>query len=358
MGYEIDFLPVGDGEQSGDAIALRFGNLYGNRSEQTVVVIDGGFKESGMELVQHIRKYYGTDRVDLVVSTHPDTGHVSGLEMVLTELEVGCLWMHQPWEHWAAVAKLPQNVSGGDNGVNEVLRRSIQALRKLERIAQAKQIPICEPFAGRRDASGCFRVLGPTLDFYESLLPHFGATPGEDSSNLIKKAFRQMGEFVQIIAERWDYETLDDKGETLAENNSSTILLLTVDNRNLLFTGDAGIPALTEAIARLESEGFDFSTITFIQVPHHGSKQNVGPSILNRLVGPKQREDRQIKSTFVSVSKEGEPNHPAKKVTNAFRRRGAPVHPTQGATKLHHYNAPDRGWSSSIPLPFYVQVEK
>ena len=27
IGYEIDFLAVGDGEKSGDAIALRFGNL-------------------------------------------------------------------------------------------------------------------------------------------------------------------------------------------------------------------------------------------------------------------------------------------------------------------------------------------
>jgi hypothetical protein len=27
IGYEIDFLPVGEGEKSGDAIALRWGNL-------------------------------------------------------------------------------------------------------------------------------------------------------------------------------------------------------------------------------------------------------------------------------------------------------------------------------------------
>ena len=42
MGLEIDFLSVGEGEKSGDAIALRYGNLFGPRSEQTVLVIDGG----------------------------------------------------------------------------------------------------------------------------------------------------------------------------------------------------------------------------------------------------------------------------------------------------------------------------
>ncbi len=56
MGYEIDFMPVGEGEKSGDAIALRFGNLNGNRSEYKVVVVDAGFKESGgNELVAHIK---------------------------------------------------------------------------------------------------------------------------------------------------------------------------------------------------------------------------------------------------------------------------------------------------------------
>ena len=99
MGYEIDFLPVGNGEKSGDAIALRFGNLRGSREEQTVVVVDGGFKDSGEKLINHIKTYYDTDRVDIVVSTHPDDDHTNGLIVVLEELDVGCLWMHLPWNH-------------------------------------------------------------------------------------------------------------------------------------------------------------------------------------------------------------------------------------------------------------------
>ncbi|MFI1955905.1 hypothetical protein ACH437_29400 [Streptomyces xinghaiensis] len=38
MGYEIDFLPVGEESKGGDAIALRYGNLYGSRRELTVIV--------------------------------------------------------------------------------------------------------------------------------------------------------------------------------------------------------------------------------------------------------------------------------------------------------------------------------
>jgi hypothetical protein len=60
MGYEIDFLPVGEESKGGDAIALRYGNLYGSRDEQTVIIVDGGYTDDGEALVKHIVDYYGT----------------------------------------------------------------------------------------------------------------------------------------------------------------------------------------------------------------------------------------------------------------------------------------------------------
>ena len=111
MGFEIDFLPVGDESQSGDAIALRFGNLFGDRSDQVVVVIDGGFKSTVGNLVNHIKQYYGTSKIDLVISTHPDADHMGGLEVVLEEMEVDCLWMHMPEEHTEGFSCLTESES-------------------------------------------------------------------------------------------------------------------------------------------------------------------------------------------------------------------------------------------------------
>lgn len=56
VGFEIDFLPVGEGERSGDAIAFR----YGLPGSYRVMVVDGGTKASGEKLVEHIRLHYGT----------------------------------------------------------------------------------------------------------------------------------------------------------------------------------------------------------------------------------------------------------------------------------------------------------
>jgi len=361
MGYEVDFIAVGE-EKSGDAIVVRFGNAYGGRDEQTVIVIDGGYKESGEELVNHIKTHYRTDRIDLVISTHPDADHARGLEAVLEQCQIDCLWMHQPWNHTDDIAKMFRDGRVTDMSVKESLRKSLENARALEKLANSKGIPIIEPFTGVKDKTGQVIVIGPSVPFYEGLLPSFRGTPEPKSQfSVIKEAYQSVKEAIQMIAESWDIETLDDSGETSAENNSSTIILLAVDDNYLLFTGDAGILALREAVDRLETAGLDFSKIKFIQVPHHGSKRNIGPTLLDRLVGPKLNSDQKLRSAFVSVAKNGAPKHPSKKVVNAFRRRGVEVHSTAGSAKCHYYNAPGwparSGWSASEPLPFYTQVE-
>jgi len=78
MGYEVDFLPVGE-DKSGDAITLRFGNLHADPPQQFVMVIDGGYAETGETVVEYVRTHYKTNRIDLVVSTHPDQDHVGGV---------------------------------------------------------------------------------------------------------------------------------------------------------------------------------------------------------------------------------------------------------------------------------------
>lgn len=53
MGYEIDFLPVGD--SNGDAICVR----YGKPDSFFIHVIDGAFKDTGDDIIKHVEKHYG-----------------------------------------------------------------------------------------------------------------------------------------------------------------------------------------------------------------------------------------------------------------------------------------------------------
>lgn len=361
VGCQVDFLPVGEGK-SGDAIALRIGDLHGQRRDQTVVVIDGGFTDSGSALVEHVRTHYGTDKVDLVISTHPDLDHAAGLEVILEECVVGELWMHLPWNHTDEIARMFKDGRVTDASVRDALRKSLDSARSLERLAVRKGVKLVEPFAGLQHQSGHVLVLGPTSQFYESLLPLFRGTPEPKpglEKGLLARALEAAGEALTTVAEAWHLETLGDDGETSAENNSSVITLVQVGDHKLIFTGDAGIPALTAVTDTLAACGFDTSTVDFVQVPHHGSRRNVGPKVLDRLLGPRHHTEVPRRTAFVSAAKDGAPKHPSKKVMNAFRRRGFNVFVTAGTAKGHSHNAPPRpGWSQAVPLPFYTVVEQ
>jgi beta-lactamase superfamily II metal-dependent hydrolase len=371
MDYEIDFLAVGNGERSGDAIALRFGNLKGLRAEQFVVVIDGGTKASGDRLVELIRGTYATDKVDLVISTHPDGDHASGLSVVLEELEVSELWMHQPWNHSAEICEMFHDGRITDESLDERIREALEHANELEGIAEKKGIPIREPFTGVT-AGRFLKVLGPSRDYYQSLLPHFRDTPKPRAASLtahgtwFSRATSAVMEAIKTVFESWNIETLSDPADddTSAENNSSVVLLLNVDGNQVLFTADAGVPALTNAVTYSQALGVNLQSVPRIQVPHHGSKRNVEPAILNRILGPKlptasdPRADK--KSAIVSAAVEGSPKHPAKKVLNAFKRRGATVAVTRGTNlRWATIGAPARqGYSPASIEPLHSEVEE
>src|SRR6266496_3776525 len=99
--YEVDFLPVeseaGPGSKSGDAIAIRWRQPV--TEENMVVVIDSGFTDVGDVMADHIKKYYSTTYVDLVISTHPDADHINGIARLLERLTVRELLLHQPRLH-------------------------------------------------------------------------------------------------------------------------------------------------------------------------------------------------------------------------------------------------------------------
>jgi beta-lactamase superfamily II metal-dependent hydrolase len=369
MGFEVDFLPVGEGEKSGDAIAIRCGNLTGPRTEQFVIVIDGGTLDSGDALVGHIQSVYGTNIVDLAISSHPDGDHASGLERVLEELTVRRLWMHRPWEHSSDIRHMFKDGTISKDRLSAKMRKALDDAWDLEKIAERKGIPITEPFADG-EANGQYQgiyVLGPTEDYYQSLLPNFRDMPAakEAVAGYFAGGFRSFAkgavEVVERVLETWGKETLQDPAEdaTSSENNSSAIILLRVDGKDLLFTADAGVPALERAVNLAEASGIALSACYFQQVPHHGSKRNVGPQLLNRLIGPKLPNSGTTNKTAIVSAAKDAPKHPAKKVVNAYIRRGARVLATQGVGIQLPFNAPSRyGWVTATPLSFSQEVEE
>jgi beta-lactamase superfamily II metal-dependent hydrolase len=359
MTFEIDFHAVGDGAHSGDAISLR----YFDGSRWVVGVIDGGYEATGEAIRDHIREVYNANAIDFVVSTHPDNDHASGLRVLLTDMRVGQLWTHLPWKHAARMSHLFASRRWTVAGLEQELKRSYGLMSELVDLAIAQGTELKAAFAGAR--VGPFVILSPSIEMYEGLLPQFRDTPQPDAS-----AIRALGHWLEgvgrrisrtismVVSEDWSTETLLEGGSTAAENESSVVLAGDLGNGTLLFTGDAGLKALSAAIAYSRVAGIRLTPLRLFQVPHHGSRNNISPSMLNQLIGPIVPPGVKHGAWCVISAGKEDVHHPRQVVLNALCRRGlSPVSTKAGLIRVYH-NLPARnGMSVAAPLQFSNRVE-
>jgi beta-lactamase superfamily II metal-dependent hydrolase len=304
-----------------------------------------------------------------VVLTHPDIDHASGLRTVLEEMPIANLWMILPWNHAALAANLFEDKTISAEGHAKKIRSEYSVLDELVEIAERRGIPIWWPFQGSR--IGPFTVLSPSIEQYVYLLPQFDRTPSADIA-AIRRAGRWIGKesllsrifanlvtkATQWIPDWWDFEQLRNGGTTSATNESSVVLYGSFDSGRVLLTGDAGVNALSAAADYADSNGLPLQQFAFVQIPHHGSRSNVGPDILNRIVGFKRAQHGERTFTaFASAPKDDE-SHPRKIVLNAFTRRGARVNVTHGNKTVYFGGFSARvGYWGIEPLPFADLVE-
>jgi beta-lactamase superfamily II metal-dependent hydrolase len=362
IGCEVEFIHVGTGNKNGDAIVAR----YGEPGAYKILIYDGGTLDSGEAIVEHVQKHYGTTDIDDVVNSHPDADHASGLRVVVEKLNVKRLHMHRPWTHSATILDYFKDGRITDQSLAERLKEKMGAAYELEQLALSKGIPITEPFQGM--AVGGFVCLSPERNWYiHDLIPAFEKSPAAKADSILAAAYQTLAKAAasaadtisSLIEEAWHIETLKNDVETSAENESSVVLFGQFGEQGVLLTGDAGVQALGRVADYAEGRGFSLpSALTFVQIPHHGSRHNVSPQVLNRILGPiLAAGSPQNKIAFASTSTECK-THPRKVVTNAFHRRGYACyqHSNRGWIR-QNWGMPHRDANSITPIPFHSQVE-
>ena len=356
FGCEIDALAVGSGSRSGDAICMRWGNLYGKREEQFVLVIDGGFADTGDAIARHLRNFYHTDEVNLIINTHPHEDHIGGLKTIVEEFKVGGIVMKTPWTY-EGLSEYFDDARRTDQSIKKILKEKFNVAKQLYDLAQSKKIAIYNNIFPRMVHCNKveFYILGPSKDYYNELIPNFKLSPNDQDYKGKSRV-----EFLGFRKPSISYP-LSDRGDTSAENNSSLIFAFRLPGGQiLLFTGDAGMPALEKAIIEAKNMNLDIqSNIAFFQLPHHGSIQNIGPTILDKILGKSsQKCDSKTVWVLASASKADE-NHPAEHVVNAILDRNGKCYSTEGKNiRFPFGSVPNReGWTSSTPKKYNDVVE-
>ena len=323
--YEIDFIPVGNAGRHGDAMTIRF--TRPDNGAIVKVVVDAGFADTGQAIVDHIDTWWDSRDVDAVILTHPDSDHIGGMETVLTALNVDFFWVHRI------------GARGGSS------LPAAEAVENLIALASSRGATVEEPFAPASAFGGALQILGPTEDDYVELV--------RQQVEEAEGAWAARGRAVVRAARRFlaslpQEDRFDDAGGTNPRNNSALVFLLTVDGVRMLFTADAGVPALNRAWDQLLASGDAGAAPQFVQIPHHGSRKNASSDLLDRILGPTGQ--LQTKYAYVNVAPEAV-KHPSPRVANGFMRRGYVVAETRGGARLYTGGGfPSRGWAPLTPL--------
>jgi beta-lactamase superfamily II metal-dependent hydrolase len=325
MSLEIDMLDV----SNGDAIVVRY--VGDNGRTEWVGLIDGGETEDdGMKVVQHVRRYTVREEIDDMICSHSDSDHIGGLPTVVRNIGVGRVWIHDPARHidMSAVRwHWQRSYSTAARKIEKSMQQCSDFLAHLDRM----RIPRAEPFAGQE--VGLFQVLGPTRRYYEELLQQFDKLDGV----FVEEERAEEPIYLSQFKEAANPDAvIDEDNETSAENDSSVISRIVYNGSVLLFTGDAGVPALERAIIP-----YGVSNVTWLDMPHHGSKHNVNSSVLNRLM-----------PDVAYFSARGTRKHPSVAVINALKRRGCTCYSTHKSGNLLHPIGIGlrQGWVPAEPL--------
>lgn len=306
--YCVWFFPVGKDTKGGDAILIE---LYDTDDNPYVFLIDGGYKETGKRIAEFLKKRYSEPAICMMINTHPDLDHLSGLKAILEDkdIKVEEIIMNRPWRDGGLKPEHFEDKRITPNSLTERLRDSFSMADEIEKMAKSRKIKLSPAYSEDELIPGVLSILGPSKSFYQKHLLASEKTPETWIDEWNKP-------YVRTTMAEDDYDPKNGKIEWFDEENTSEvnqtslIILLEVGDEKFLFTGDAGKEALKEAFDRYEklnrkNSANDFTTV---QLPHHGSRKNVSPELLKRL---------NPRSFIISCPPDGEKEgHPSRRLIN------------------------------------------
>lgn len=355
MAFEIDLLPVGSEKKIGDCIAMRYGDLVKGKEKQTVIIVDGGYAGTWKDTLKpFLRKYYNCEingklHIDLVVLSHPDLDHVSGLvEMAKDdEVEIGMIMMHRPWKElspsWFRDGRITKNSL--KDRLGDAFEKAKELADETLNISQTKLEVGTYTF---NEAS--ITILGPTSKFYKTCIANCEKTPQQ--ANNVDNLPQSQGGKGAIAFEPYVKGKIkwDDSESTSPINESSLIFLFEYEGTKVLFTGDVGKEGLSKAIKYAHDNNIKLNDCSIIKMPHHGSRKNVNPAIMDAFVGSRV--------LYYSCASDDLGHHPSQRLINLMNEKKFKQFSTSGSALHYGKNAPDRGWETASVFVSSDKIEK
>jgi beta-lactamase superfamily II metal-dependent hydrolase len=363
-GFEIDMLSLGDADC---LVVTEWNSQYG----PCRVLIDGGCS-SDAGVIKDFLLGRGYNHFYAVLCTHAHDDHASGLIELVKDpaFTFTNAWMHDINSHISAYSL--RSASAGNSSQAEGVRQVIETTKELAGAFSSRGLVPREPFAGEYISTSWphLVVLGPSRPFYKNVLADFTKVdvPNSFLSSGLWAAGAQAGlagkpaslsslewllsqppaKYPSIFAPPTENlsmqvplagllgnSSVKETPTTQPFNNTSVILGSIFGGNRLLFTADAGADALDDVAP-------EWKSLTWMQVPHHGSEGNLSQTNIERF---------HPKNAYISCC--GDSSHPSRAIVSGLIKAGAQVFSTHQSGHLCFSlgNVPPRGgYSPAVPL--------
>ena len=95
--------------------------------------------------------------------------------------------------------------------------------------------------------------------------------------------------------------------------------------------------------------GIKLNDCTIIKMPHHGSRKNVNPEIMDNFIGSKK--------LYYSCASDDLGHHPSQRLINMLNEKGFRQLSTSGSTLHWGVDAPERGWPKASAIESFEEIE-
>ncbi len=287
MNIKIEVLDLGDA----DCCLV----LLAKDDRKFFMVIDCGKPKHLQKIIDKVKMIFDNENIehiDVLLLTHFDNDHVGGMKEVCTAFgsQIRELWVHgisetikkpKKKKEYKSDSIMPSEsddlvgsmVFNAEDEKNKILIQTIEQEKALISEAKSLKIPIKKPVAHPSPVPTFpeIQILGPTQEYLSKLYPQINEL---NDFFVVETVTESIGE--PIPSDPFIHLDSIIKSNVTPVNLASVVVLITIDNKKFLFTGDAGIKSFMEIPDYKEQ----LKGVYWLKVPHHGSINNINSDLI------------------------------------------------------------------------------
>lgn len=292
---ELEMLPAAEG----DSLLL----TYGDVEHPHRILVDGGRRSTYRHLRERIEQVplneNGKRFFELLIVTHVDADHIEGVICLLQDDELNCefgdIWFND-WQHLEPLVagETPAHLGAKQGEFLGALLQDRQ-LPWNARFDEGAVVlpPDPEPLPVREFADGLqLTVVSPTIESliklrgeWSKVIIAAGFEPGNRDEAMQQFKDKAWSKIPSHLGDESVRKTVDHS----QANGSSIGVILDYEGIRLLLSGDAWPHVLRPSMERWCKErpdGPERVPLNAFKVPHHGSKKNITPQLMETIECP------------------------------------------------------------------------